>query len=189
MEKTETRGPRRVDAIFAAALSLLIERGYDALTMEGVASRSGVNKTTLYRWWHSKDALLAAALLQHEALELSLPDTGSLRGDFRALAGRITELLTDPTTAPIARTLLAAGTERPELATVSRAFFGDRLAREQSMLARASMRGETVPDIDLRTVMDLIAGAIWFRIFVRGETPTDGDLDEIIRAVSSGWER
>lgn len=186
MEKTESRRPRRADAIFDAALSLLIERGYDALTMEGVAARSGVNKTTLYRWWPSKDALLAAALLEHDALELSVPDTGSLRGDLRALAGRITELLTDPTTAPIARTLLAAGGERPELATVSRAFFGDRLTREQSMLARASHRGEVVADIDLRTVMDLIAGSIWFRIFVRGETPTDVDLDEIIRAVSSG---
>ncbi len=182
------RGPRRARAIFDAALSLLAERGYHGLTMEAVASRARVNKTTLYRWWPSKDALLAAALTESDALALSVPDTGSLRGDLRALAGRIAELLTDPTTAPIAEALVSAGTGRPELAAVARAFFSDRLVRERPIFERASQRGESLADIDLRTVMDLVAGAIWFRVFVRGEAPSDAELDEVVDAVHRGLD-
>ncbi|MEL7976355.1 TetR/AcrR family transcriptional regulator [Isoptericola sp. F-RaC21] len=182
-------GPRRAHDIFQAALDLLVERGYEGLAMEAVASRSGVNKTTLYRWWPSKDALLAAALTDSDALSLSVPDTGSLRGDLRALTGRIAELLTDPVTAPIAAALLSAGVERPELAALSRAFFGDRLVREQPVLERAAQRGDPVADVDLRTVMDLLAGAVWFRVFVRGgEAPTGAELDEIVRTVLRGVE-
>lgn len=180
------RRPRRAHAIFDAALSLLVERGYHDLAMEAVAARAGVNKTTLYRWWPSKDAVLAAALTESDALALELPDTGSLEGDLRALAGRFAELLTDPATAPIAATLLTAGADRPELAAVAHAFFDDRLAREQPLLERAAGRGERVDGIDLRATMDLIAGAIWFRIFVRGAAPTAADLDEIVRAVLHG---
>ncbi|WP_416345327.1 TetR-like C-terminal domain-containing protein [Isoptericola peretonis] len=78
------------------------------------------------------------------------------RGDLRALTGRVAELLTDPARAPIAATLLSAGVERPELAAVSSAFFGDRPTREQPVRERAARRGEPVADVDLRTVMDLL---------------------------------
>lgn len=181
-----SRRPRRAEQIYRSAIALVVERGYDGLTMEAVASRSGVNKTTLYRWWPSKDALLAAALTESEALSLTVPDTGSLFGDLRALAGRIAELLTDPGTARIASALLAAGADRPGLAAASRAFFGDRLEREHPALERASERGESVPAVGLRTIMDLIAGAIWFRVLVRDEAPTGADLDEIVRVVLTG---
>ncbi|GAA3132018.1 helix-turn-helix domain-containing protein [Nonomuraea salmonea] len=50
--------PRKQREIFDATLRLVAERGYDGLTVEGVAERSGVNKTTIYRWWPSKAALL-----------------------------------------------------------------------------------------------------------------------------------
>ncbi|MRG61289.1 TetR family transcriptional regulator [Agromyces sp. CFH 90414] len=182
------RGPRMAQAIHDAALRLLVERGYDGLTIEGIASRSGVNKTTIYRWWPSKDAVLAAALTASDALALAIPDTGSLRGDLRALARRIAELVTDPATAPIAGALLAAGADRPQLAVVAREFFADRLLQERAMLDRASERGEVAAAVDPRSLMDLLAGAIWFRVFVRGEAPTEADLDAVVDTVLYGLD-
>ncbi|MFD0467130.1 TetR/AcrR family transcriptional regulator [Nonomuraea thailandensis] len=77
--------PRKQQEIFDATLRLVAERGYDGLTVEGVAERSGVNKTTIYRWWPSKAALLGAALVESDVLGFDSPDTGSLRGDLVAL--------------------------------------------------------------------------------------------------------
>ena len=74
-------------AIIEATLELLIEEGYGSLTMEGVRARAGVGKATIYRRWHSKEELVRDAIvfLHHE---FETPDTGSLRGDYEALAWR-----------------------------------------------------------------------------------------------------
>lgn len=88
--------PRKEQQIFQATLELLAAKGYEGLTVEGVAERSEVNKTTIYRWWPSKAALLAAALVKADLLAMEPPDTGSLRGDLEALVQRVVALLTRP---------------------------------------------------------------------------------------------
>jgi AcrR family transcriptional regulator len=96
-ERNGTRrssGPRKAQEIFDATLDLLAEKGYEGLTIEGVAQQSGVNKTTVYRWWPSKGALLGAALIGARQLEFTPPDTGSLTGDLEALLHTIVTLLT-----------------------------------------------------------------------------------------------
>ena len=81
--------PRSVEAdeaILRAALELLVSDGYRGLTMEAVRERSGVGKATLYRRYGSKDELVRAAIV-HLNYDLPLPDdTGSLEGDFAAVA-------------------------------------------------------------------------------------------------------
>ena len=83
-------GPVRSEAarrsILDAAAQIFSERGYDHLTIEGVASRAGVGKQTIYRWWPSKSDIVAECLLEGSLLpgQLSLPDTGDIRGDLSA---------------------------------------------------------------------------------------------------------
>ncbi|MFB8282293.1 TetR/AcrR family transcriptional regulator [Nocardia colli] len=181
-------GPRRVQEIFAATLSLLSAQGYDGLTMESVAARSGVNKTTLYRWWPAKDALLAAALADSDLLSFDVPDTGTLRGDLLEIAAAIHRLLTDETTAPIATAVLAAAPNRPQLAAIGRSFFAGRLERERPMFERAVERGELARSADPATIMDALAGAIWFRMLLRGEPTSPDDLPGIIDVILPGIE-
>ncbi|MEV4188745.1 TetR/AcrR family transcriptional regulator, partial [Streptosporangium canum] len=100
--------PRKEQQIFRATLELLAGKGYDGLTVEGVAERSGVNKTTIYRWWPSKAALLAAALVEADLLAMEPPDTGSLRKDLEALVQGVAALLTRPPAADIAVAALGA---------------------------------------------------------------------------------
>ncbi|WP_354637719.1 TetR/AcrR family transcriptional regulator [Kitasatospora camelliae] len=161
------RGPRKERAILDATLDLLAEQGYDGLTVEGVAARSGVNKTTLYRYWPSKGALLSAALIGSDRLDLAVPDTGSLRGDLDALVRQVVALLTEPPAADIAVAALGAATRGPELAGAVAGFFADRLAREQAVFDRAVARGELAADTDPALVMDLLAGAVWLRAVLR----------------------
>ncbi|MGW0246668.1 TetR/AcrR family transcriptional regulator [Nocardia goodfellowii] len=178
--KRRGNGPRQQDTIFATALELLSTENYDGLTMESIADRSGVNKTTLYRWWPSKDALLAAALEHSELLALTTPDTGTLRGDLLELTNGIHRLLTDSQTAPIATAVLAATPSRPPLAAIGRAFFAGRLERERPVFERAVARGELPPTVDPALIMDLLAGAIWFRLLLRGESVSPEYLHDII---------
>ncbi|WP_416562985.1 TetR/AcrR family transcriptional regulator [Nocardia testacea] len=188
-ESADTRAtslPRRAEAIFAATLELLATTGYEGLTMESVALRAGVNKTTLYRWWKSKDEVLAAALTGSDLLTFPVPDTGSLRGDLLATTRSIHSLLTDAETAPIAAAVLAASPGRPSLAAVGRLFFADRAAREHPIFRRAVERGELDDRTDPRLVMDMLAGAIWFRVFLRAEPVEAADIDQVVDIVLNG---
>ncbi|MFB6437444.1 TetR/AcrR family transcriptional regulator [Streptomyces sp. NPDC056411] len=173
-------GPRKAQEIFDATLTLLAEKGYEGLTVEGVAQRSGVNKTTIYRWWPSKGALLGAALLGSQRLTLTPPDTGSLRGDLEALLAGVVTLLTAPPAAAIAVPALGAVTHSPELAGYVRDFFADRIARERPLFDRAVARGELSADADPMLLMDLLAGAAWVRVALR-QLPIGDDF--VARAV------
>src|SRR3954451_10610059 len=106
-------GPRKAQEIFDATLDMLAAHGYEGLTIEGVAERSGVNKTTIYRWWPSKAALLGAALVEADLLGFEPPDTGSLRGDFVAVVEGIRRLLTEPPARDIAVAALGAAVDHP----------------------------------------------------------------------------
>lgn len=178
--------PRRADAIFTAAIDLLTAHGYDGVTIEAVAHRAGVNKTTIYRWWSSKDALLAAALTESRVLMFAVPDTGSLRGDLLALAQSITGLLTDPATAAIATAALAAAPTHPQIAAITRSFFANRMDREQEIFNRAVARGELRAGAGPTAIMDLLAGAIWFRLRLRNEPVEPEYLDHLVELVLSG---
>ncbi|MCX5206510.1 TetR/AcrR family transcriptional regulator [Streptomyces sp. NBC_00237] len=176
--KKRISAPRKSQEIFDATLGLLQEGGYEGLTVEGVAERAGVNKTTLYRWWPSKGALLGAALVNGTQLDFPLPDTGSLQGDLEAVLGSVVTLLTTEPASKTAIAALGAITQSPELATHARRFFADRLDREQPILSRAVARGELASGTDpalLTHLMDLLAGAAWLRLVFR-QLPLDADF-------------
>ncbi len=109
-------------AILAAAIELLLDRGLRAMSMEEVAQRAGVSKATIYRWWDSKDLLALDALSADWAAPRrdAERDTGSLRGDLlaqlrpwlrqlrekpygRVIAGLVAEAQTDPEFAELYR--------------------------------------------------------------------------------------
>ncbi|GHH72589.1 hypothetical protein GCM10017673_27770 [Streptosporangium violaceochromogenes] len=167
--------PRKQEEIFQATLELLAGRGYEGLTVEGVAERSGVDETTIYRWWPSKAVLLGTALTESRLLFFETPDTGSLRGDLVALVEQVAGLLTRPPAADVAVAALGAAAGNPELAVGVQHFFADRFSRERLIFDRAVGRGELSPDADPMLIMDLLVGAIWLRAIFRG-LPLDEDF-------------
>ena len=71
-------------AILAATGRLMSERGYEHLTIEGIAQEAGVGKQTIYRWWKSKGEIIADSLLDGLIFNerLTLPDTGNIQIDL-----------------------------------------------------------------------------------------------------------
>ncbi|MFJ2114698.1 TetR/AcrR family transcriptional regulator, partial [Streptomyces sp. NPDC087850] len=81
--------PERETELYRAVLDLLREVGYDALTMDAIASRTRSSKATLYRQWKGKPQLVATALRRSKPVSVGELDTGSLRGDFQTLVTRL----------------------------------------------------------------------------------------------------
>jgi AcrR family transcriptional regulator len=182
------RSERAEQAILAAAIELLLDRGLRAMSMEEVAERAGVSKATIYRWWDSKDMLALDAL----SAEWAAPgraerDTGSLRGDLLAqLRPWLRQLKEKPFGRVIAGLVAQAQTD-PEFAVLYREHFVQpRRDATRPMLLRAIERGEIAPDTDLDVTLDLIYGPIYHRL-LHGHAPlTDRFIQQVIDAVIAG---
>jgi AcrR family transcriptional regulator len=184
MEETRAvRGRRRSDrshqAIITATQELLVERGYRALTIEGVAARAGVGKQTIYRWWPSRAALvLEAYLVASDRVQLPPSDSGSTRADVRALIGWLAAVLAEPTGGRVIAGLVGDMQHDPDLA---QGFRHDVVPeRRQAMLAaleRGRERGEIRADADLELAVDELHGAVFYRLLLSGE-PLDAAFAE-----------
>src|SRR6201986_1790848 len=84
-------------AIVPATRELLLERGFDGLTIEAVAARAGVGKQTIYRWWPSRPALVADVMLEDaDRILASVDHTDDLSADLVAWVRKLTTTLTKP---------------------------------------------------------------------------------------------
>ncbi|MEU8638825.1 TetR/AcrR family transcriptional regulator [Amycolatopsis sp. NPDC048633] len=183
---TEISGTRRPGgrtertrlAALNATLELLGERGYAELTVEAVAERSGVHKTTLYRRWESAEGLVAAALLMGTEQEWTAPDTGSLEGDLRGINLELVHYFTSPGERELPTASISAAFLSPRAADALQEFYVDRHARSAVVVDRAVERGEVPPGTDAVEVVRVACGPIFYRLFVsrEGVTPADADL-------------
>jgi len=153
-------------AILNATLDLLVEVGFSALTVEGVASRAGVGKATIYRRWPSKLPLVVEAFGQLPGFEDV--DTGDLAEDLkRMLRGYLKAFHSTPLSA-VLPSLAGERTHNPEL---SQLFDPVSRGRSQPLLRafeRAAERGEVSADLDLHLAADLVVGPIAVALFFKG---------------------
>lgn len=169
-------------AILEAATGLYTELGYDGLTVEGVAARAGVGKTTVYRRYPSKLDLVMAAAEHLSAIKGPTPDTGSLRGDLLELARGYRRLLTSDAGRAIPVTI-AAATRNPELAAAHRRFIHRRRKESMAVIARGVERGELPADTDVEMCVDLVTGPLFYRTFVSLDTVGDRYVASLVDAV------
>ena len=173
------RSARVRAAALAAALDELAESGYAAVTLEGVARRAGVHKTTLYRRWGTREALVLEAMLEHAGERVPVPDTGSLREDLLALATAAAATAATPQGEAVVRAVVAAGRHDEALAAANRRFWTERLALDGAIVERAIARGELAAGVDAESVIEAVLGPIYFRLLVTGE-PVDRTFIELV---------
>lgn len=166
------RSARVRAAVLAATLDELARRGYDGLSYEAVAARAGVHKTTLYRRWPDRPALVLDAMLELSSDTVRPPDTGSLRDDLLALAGAIAANLSSPQVVAILRTLVAASHE-PVIAAAARRYWRARFDIVAEVVARGIERGELPVDASSDLIIEALIGPLYLRALV-----TQGALDE-----------
>jgi len=174
-------------AIIRATLELLLETGYRSLTMEAVRTRAGVGKATIYRRWSSKEELVRDAIVfMHD--DIQAPDTGSVRGDFEGMAGRVRSAAQRSGAATFMPRLLGETANDPELhAIFSANLVEPRRAQMRAILARAVARGEIRDDVDVELMIDLFAGPIIYRLLItRGDLAQLPALDDQLDALLNG---
>ncbi|MGV9351666.1 TetR/AcrR family transcriptional regulator [Streptomyces spiralis] len=166
-------------AILDAALDLLADADGAPVSVETIARAAGVGKQTLYRWWPSKGAVLLEALTDRAAQDVPAPDTGSLRGDLRALATATFDAAQRPPSAPALRTLVREAARDPHLADLMRTFTESRRAAVRQILTRGRDRRELPADRDIDLLVDQFYGFFWYR-FLLGHAPLDATTAEKI---------
>lgn len=178
------RSARVRAAVQEATLGELLDKGWHAMTVEGIARRAGVNKTSLYRRWSGRGALLADALAGRAGEPELPPASGDLRRDLMALWN----------TAPLggdARNLdrsigtsraLAAAADDPEIAEVLRDLWDRRLALTRIIVKRAITAGQLPRRTDPEFFMDLLFGPFYTRVVVRRQPPTTRFMSRLMDA-------
>jgi AcrR family transcriptional regulator len=177
------RDERCDDAIVDATAALLAEVGYEALTMDAVAQRAGVAKTTLYRRWPSKPQVVADSLTIRAEHRIAGRDTGDLRGDLVAHLQAVRDGFATPSGKAVLG-VLAAANRLPELAAVVRdRFVTARRAAIGRLLDAAAQRGDARVDLEVDLVIDLLVGPLYYRLLVSGQPVTDAFLAGVVDAV------
>ncbi|PVY96909.1 TetR/AcrR family transcriptional regulator [Actinomycetospora cinnamomea] len=182
------RGAAVTAAVLAAVRVELADAGFEGLSVERVARRAEVNKTSVYRRWPTREALVAAAM---EGLldDFSVsPDTGSLRGDLYALAAPIAELAAQPDGVALLRAALST-TASGDVGTVASRRVGAPAESVSSIAARARARGEWRDGVDPQQAIFTLVGAIIHRVLLERAAPTgewlDGLVDIVLRGISA----
>lgn len=167
-----------------ATLEIFAAQGWEGVQVEAVAERAGVHKTTIYRRWPTRGALVGAALAATPFREFkaSEPNTGSLRRDLELSVRDLRTALSEERTWQIMRNLLAASGV-PEVAEAARRFWASRVELSAEVFDRAAERGELAGNVDTTLLADLMTGAIKLRVFDFGERPSPSWYRELVAAM------
>lgn len=157
--------PKLDDALRRAAHEVLAEQGWHGMSIESVALRAGVARTTVYRRHGSLHGLLL--LMMGDIYEqVPVADTGSLRGDLRDLMRGVTRVWDDPAHVNFLAALVAAQEGSAELAEAYHQQFAIRRAATSQIVTRAKERGELDADVDADLLLDLLGGLVAHRVLL-----------------------
>ncbi|MFQ5416182.1 MAG: TetR/AcrR family transcriptional regulator [Myxococcota bacterium] len=153
-------------AILDATLELLVEVGFSALTVEGVANRAGVGKATIYRRWPSKLPLVVEAFGQLPGFEDV--DTGDLAEDLKKMLRSYLRVFNSTPLSAVLPSLAGERTHNPELSQLFEPVSIDRRKPLIRAFERAAKRGEISGDLDVGLAADLVVGPIAVALFFKG---------------------
>jgi AcrR family transcriptional regulator len=178
-------------AVLTATFDLLQELSYPRLTIEAIATRAGVGKQTIYRWWPSKAAVLFDAFLllseDSDAGAPELPDTGDLHEDLTFVLKATAAELNEPRLAEPMRALATEIAHDAALAqTYRERLDGPLREAKRQRLRSAQDSGELAEDVDLDVAIDILWGPILNRWLQHGGPLSDAYIEQLVHTALSG---
>jgi AcrR family transcriptional regulator len=180
-----------VRAVMRATLDELARAGYARLRVEDVSKRASVNKTSIYRRWPTKVALVDAAI-RSVGFTQAIPDSGLVRSDLVEMIRHAAAVTSAPDGRVIIR-LLSTEISDPDIERITHSLKTELLSRRVEVVDRAKQRGELPADVDARLIVDAIVAPIMTRI-LRDTEPVDDDtivrlVDIVLTGVVNGGGR
>jgi AcrR family transcriptional regulator len=163
-------------AVLDATVAELTALGFDALTVEQVAARAGVHKTTLYRRWGGRQGLVADAVEAFATGAVEVADTGRVDEDLRRWARSIVAMLSAADSGAVVRALFSSA-ETPETRDLRRRFYRTRAALVVPIVERAVARGELPAGTDAAEVIKQVGAPLYYRFLVIAEPLSPGAAD------------
>jgi AcrR family transcriptional regulator len=182
------RSARVRQAVLEATVQAVAEGGADAVNIGEIARQAHVHDSSIYRRWPTKEHLIFDALVDYNRDRLPIPDTGSLRADLVAYLA----LVTNYSATPIGQALIKAmvSTQDDAAMAAGRAqFWQSRLDHTRVMFDRAVARGELAADTDPVTALELLTGALYFRLLLTRQPIGDTIAGRFIDALVNGLAR
>ena len=178
--QSDARVQRSRHAVLATTFELLYESGVGGFSVDEVARRSGVAKTTIYRHWPSREALVLDAC-SRIAADQDVPDTGSLEADLRAILTNIAVLLQTANWASVLPSIVDLAEREPEFADVHRRIQHGHAAPLREVLDRGIRSGALPAQIDIAAISAALLGPLFYRRWFSREPIDDGFVEKIIR--------
>jgi AcrR family transcriptional regulator len=180
--RVDIRVERSQHTVLTAAFELLSESGVGGFSVDEVARRSGVAKTTIYRHWPNREALVIDACSRISA-EQKAPDTGSLEGDLTAILTNIAHLLETANWSSVLPSIVDIAERDPEFADIHSQIQRGHAAPLREVLDRAVHRGELPAEVDLPTLVAALLGPLFYRRWFSREAIDDRFVEAIINRV------
>jgi AcrR family transcriptional regulator len=178
----DKRVERSKAAVLAETYRQLTQSGISGVSIDEVSRVSGVSKTTIYRHWPSRSALLIDACSRLGGNAHQAPDTGTLRGDVHALAANLAEQLQTAAWASVYPSIIDAAERDPEIATMQSELHKGFMAPFNAIVERAKARGEIPPGKPAADLIAGIAGPLFYRRWFSKEAIDDRFTDAVIDA-------
>ncbi|WP_433626345.1 TetR/AcrR family transcriptional regulator [Nocardia sp. CA-120079] len=161
--------------VLAAVEAELTENGYDAMTVDTVAARAGVHRTTVYRRWRDVGGLIADVFAAARDLDWHPPNTGSLGDDLAELNREIQDSFTEESS--IAMALIAVSFRSEDAARALRQLWEDRYTQCEIVVERAIERGEIPTETDTRALLVAATAPVYHQLVLL-RTPADAGFPE-----------
>jgi AcrR family transcriptional regulator len=172
--------------VIDATLALVAELGIGETTVDAIAERSGVAKTTIYRHWTGKPAIVLDALSSVMAPPVD-PDTGSVREDLVTLVGAFAEGLARGPLAPLLTSMMEAAERDPEVARLHRAEAAARHQVLRDAVVRGVGRGELPRGTDADEVVAAVVGPVVYRRLIAHEPVEATTVADLVDRALRGW--
>ena len=173
-------------AILQSTLKLLGENGFSDFSIEAVAAHAGVGKTTVYRWWPNKAALIADAFASSTSRNLHFPDTGSVYTDLSQQMRQVVKIFRSRRGRIVSAMLGGGQSDRDLIAAFRQRFLLPRRWEAYATLRQAIQRGELRKDVDMDLLLDSLYGPIYMRFLIRHDKLTPDFVDRLCGLVLAG---
>ncbi|MDQ3147760.1 MAG: TetR/AcrR family transcriptional regulator [Actinomycetota bacterium] len=183
---TDPRVTRTRAHVLAVAGELIAEEGREGFSIDAVARRSGVARTTVYRHWPELGDLILDTFRAMVGASPPPADTGSVRGDLAALYTSLAVGFAESCAGRALPSMLDMTRRDESLQPVHRAFVAERRQPSLDAIGRGVARGELPPGVDAERLVDRLAGPVFYRLLVVQEAYTAGDVERLVDDVLAG---